>query len=88
MKYLETSRRITKEGRAALKARRLYAYARRDNGRESTIEPSVAVDFIGSLITDFPIDFPKEGPSAYVIYDGDAYLKAIGARRVYSIAEF
>lgn len=87
LRFYETGKRLTKADREALKAKGLYVYARRDNGREETIEPSVAVDFMGTLVTDFEIGFDTEGPSAYVIYDGNAYLKSVGATRVYNINE-
>lgn len=86
-RFYETGFRLTKADRDALTDKGLYVYARRDNGREETIEPSVAVDFMGTLITDFEIKFETEGPSAYVIYDGNAYLKSVGATRVYNLDE-
>lgn len=86
-KFYETGKRLTNADRKALTDKGLYVYARRDNGREETIEPSVAVDFMGTLVTDFEIGFETEGPSAYTIYDGNAYLKSVEATRVYNINE-
>ena len=84
-RYFETGFRLRKAEKDALRAQGLHVYSRRDNGKESTIEPSVAVDFMGTLVTNFPIRFKKKGPSAYTVYNGDAYLKACGAERVYRV---
>lgn len=83
--YYETGFRLKKDQKEEIRRRGLYVYDRRDNGRESTIEPSVGVDFMGTLITDFPVKMPKSGPSAYTVYQGDAYLKKAGAQRVYRL---
>ena len=85
--YKATGKRLTQAERANLLAKGLYIYDRRDCGREESIEPHVAVDYLETIITNFEINFPTEGPSAYVIYDGDAYLKSADARQVYSIEE-
>ena len=84
-RYFETGFRLRKAEKDALRAQGLHVYDRRDNGRDSTIEPSVAVDFLGTLVTNFKIPFKKKGPSAYTVYNGDAYLKACGAERVYLV---
>ena len=82
MKYYETGFRLSKDRKKALRGKGLYVYERRENGREDTIENHVAVDFMGTLITDFPIAFETKGPFAYVIWDGDTFLEAIGAEEV------
>ena len=87
MKYFQTGFRLSKADKANLKEDGLHVYERRDNGNDDTIEPSVLVDFMGTLITDFPIDFPVDGPSAYTIYDGNLYLESIGAKEVSKISE-
>ncbi len=86
-KFFETGFRLTRAEKAKLEAKGLYVYSRRDNGKESTIEPSVAVDFLGTLITNFRIRFEKDGPNAYTIYDGDSYLESVGAEREYKLNE-
>lgn len=86
-RFYETGFRLGKADRAELEAKGLYVYSRRDNGKESTIEPSVAVDFMGTLITNFPIGFETEGPNAYTIYDGDSYLESVGAERMYRLSD-
>lgn len=86
-RFYETGFRLNKAERAELEAKGLYVYSRRDNGKESTIEPSVIVDFIGTLITNFEIGFEEEGPNAYTVYDGDSYLKSVGAERKYRLSE-
>lgn len=92
MKYCELSRRVNKQEREELEAKGLHVYDRRDCGRvdhvwESTIERHVAVDFIGTLVTDFEVILPDRGPNAGVIYNGDAYLKVIGAQQVWRLEE-
>ena len=84
-RFFETGFRLKKDQKEEIRRRGLYVYDRRDNGRESTIEPSVGVDFMGTLITDFPVRMPKSGPSAYTVYQGDTYLKKAGAQRVYRL---
>lgn len=86
-KYLETGFRLTKAERELFVGNGLYVYERRDNGRQSTIEPHVAVDFMGTIVTNFPIDFPKEGPEAYTILQGDDFLREIGAEPIYDMEE-
>lgn len=86
-KFYETGFRLNKADRAALEDMGLYVYSRRDNGKESTIEPSVIVDFLGTLVTNFEIGFEEEGPNAYTIYDGDSYLKSVGAEQAYKLDE-
>ena len=86
-RFFETGFRLKREEKERLRKQGLHVYDRRDNGRESTIEPSVAVDFLGTIITNFPVKFKKTGPTAYVIYQGDTYLKNAGATRVYGIAD-
>lgn len=85
--YFETGRRIGKAEREELRKRGLFVYYRRYNGKDETIEPSVAVDFIGSMVTDFKIKFKVAGPAAFVIFNGNEYLKEIGAIEVYSLDE-
>ena len=80
--FYETGARLKRVDREQLRAKGLHVYDRRDNGRDSTIEPSVAVDFLGTIVTDFPVRMPKKGPSAYVVYNGNAYLREVGAKRV------
>lgn len=84
-RYFETGFRLRKEDKENLRKRGFHVYDRRDNGREYTIEPSVGVDFMGTLITNFPIKLPKKGPSANTIYQGDTYLRKAGAERVYRV---
>ncbi len=86
-RFFETGFRLKKAEKDALRAKGYHVYDRRDNGKDSTIEPSVAVDFLGTLVTNFKIPFKKRGPSAYTIYQGGAYLKACGAERVYRVDE-
>lgn|GEM_PF-1472455 len=86
-KYYETGFRLDRKEKEALRAKGLYVYSRRDNGKESTIEPNVAVDFMGTLVTNFPIPFRKRGPTAYVIYQGDSYLNSRNAQRVYDVKD-
>ena len=86
-KYLETGFRLTKDEKEFAIGKGLYVYERRDNGRQSTIEPHVAVDFMGTIVTNFPIDFPKEGPDAYTIWQGDDFLREMGAEEIYDIEE-
>lgn len=69
-KYYETGFRLDRKEKEVLRAKGLYVYSRRDNGKESTIEPNVAVDFMGTLVANFPIPFRKRRPTAYVIYQG------------------
>ena len=84
-RYYETGFRLRKSEKDALRAQGLHVYSRRDNGKESTIEPSVAVDFMGTIVTNFPIRFKKKGPDANTIWHGDSFLKAKGAEQVYTI---
>lgn len=83
--FYETSFRIKRDQKEELQKKGLHVYSRRDNGRDDTIEPSVAVDFVGSIITNFPIKFPKTGPSANMILRGNSYLKEKKAERVYRL---
>lgn len=87
LRYFETGFRLPRAEKEALTAQGLHVYSRRDAGRENTIEPSVAVDFMGTIITNFPIKFKKSGPEAYTIYDGDNYLKAVGAKQVNMVSQ-
>lgn len=75
-KYYETGFRLDRKEKEVLRAKGFYVYSRRDNGKESTIEPNVAVDFMGTLVTNFPIPFRKRRPTAYVICQGDSYLNS------------
>ena len=84
-RFFETGFRLRKDQKEQLRQQGFHVYDRRDNGKDSTIEPSVAVDFLGTLVTNFKIPFKKKGPSAYTVYNGDAYLKACGAERVYRV---
>ena len=77
-RYFETGFRLRKAEKDALRAQGLHVYSRRDNGKESTIEPNVAVDFMGTLVTNFPIRFKKKGP--------DTYLKSVGAEEVHMVS--
>ncbi|MBQ7243158.1 MAG: hypothetical protein IJS52_03035 [Bacilli bacterium] len=86
-RFFETGFRLKKAEKDALRAQGFHVYDRRDNGKDSTIEPSVAVDFLGTLVTNFPIRFPKKGPNAFTVWKGDAYLKACNAERVYRVDE-
>ena len=86
-KYFESGLRIRGEERETLRKQGLYIYDRREWGKDSTIEPSVAVDYLCTIVTNFRIDFKKKGPSAYVIDQGDEYLKTHNAHQVYSIDE-
>lgn len=83
MRYFETGFRLKQADKDALLAQGLYVYERRDCGDETTIEPHVAVNFLGTIITNAPIAFKKRGPGAYVIFDGDAYLRRRRAKQVY-----
>ena len=85
-RYFETGFRLRKAEKDALRAQGLHVYSRRDNGKESTIEPNVAVDFMGTLVTNFPIRFKKKGPDAYTIWRGDTYLKSVGAEEVHMVS--
>ena len=85
-RYLETGFRLSAKRKEELRAQGLHVYSRRDNGKESTIEPNVAVDFMGTLVTNFPIRFKKKGPDAYTIWRGDTYLKSVGAEEVHDIS--
>ncbi len=85
--YFETGFHLRRAEKEALRAKGLQVYDRRDNGKETTIEPSVGVDFMGTLITNFKIPFKKKGPEAYTIYNGDAYLRDVKANRVYRVNE-
>lgn len=87
LRYFETGFRLRRAEKEALTAQGLHVYSRRDNGRENTIEPSVGVDFMGTIITNFPIKFKKSGPEAYTIYNGDTYLKDIGAKEVNMVSQ-
>ena len=84
-RYFETGFRLRKAEKEALRAQGLHVYDRRDNGKESTIEPGVAVDFMGTLITNFKIPFKKKGPDAYTIWHGDSYLKKVKAEQVATV---
>ena len=86
-KFFETGFRLRKTEKDGLRARGLYVYDMRDCGRECSIEPSVAVDFLGTLITNFPIEFPTEGPLQGMVTDGYKYLRSVGAEEVYSRGE-
>lgn len=85
--FFETGFRLKKDEKEALQKKGLHVYSRRDNGRKTTIEPSVAVDFMGTLVTNFPIRFPKTGPDANTIWDGDAYLSKSKAECVHKISD-
>ena len=85
--YYETGFRLKRDQKEALRRKGLHVYSRRDNGRENTIEPSVAVDFMGTIVTNFPIEFPESGPSANTIYQGDTYLRQVKASPVRSIED-
>lgn len=80
--YYTTGFRLNKDERAAYEARGLHVYNLRERGREFTIEPTVGVDFLATIITNFPVEFPKAGPFAGIVFDGHRYLKSIGAREV------
>lgn len=86
-RFYETGFRLKKAEKDALRAKDLYVFERRDCGRETSIEPRVIVDFLGTLVTNFPIRFQEKGPRAYVIYDGDGYLAFKKAKCVYDVAE-
>ena len=85
-RIFETGFRLRQAEKDALRAQGLHVYSRRDNGKESTIEPNVAVDFMGTIVTNFPIRFKKRGPDANTIWHGDSYLKAIGAEEVHMVS--
>ncbi len=80
--FYETGARLRHADREQLRSKGLHVYDRRDNGRDLTIEPYVIVDFLGTIVTDFPVRMPKKGPSAHVVYNGNAYLRDVGAKRV------
>ena len=87
LRYFETGFRLRQAEKDALRAQGLHVYSRRDNGRENTIEPNVAVDFMGTIVTNFPIRFKKKGPDANTIWNGDSYLKDIGAKEVNMVSQ-
>ena len=84
-RFFETGFRLRKSEKDALRKQGYHVYDRRDNGKESTIEPNVAVDFMGTLITNFPIRFAKKGPNANTIWQGDSFLRSKGAEEVYTV---
>jgi len=85
--YFETGFRLKRAEKEELQKKGLHVYSRRDNGKENTIEPNVGVDFMGTIITNFPINFKKTGPDAYTIYQGDTFLRDKKARQVFLVKD-
>ena len=86
-RFFETSFRLSRREAKDLTSKGLYVYARRLVDGQITIERNAGSNFLRTLITNFEIAFPKDGPLAGIILFGDRFLQDMKAEKVAKLSD-